>query len=226
MSKASDRALVCDLDGTLVDSLDEIGEALNWVLGRCGRPAISAGQLRGWMGDGAAELVERAFLATGDAVPPAELPGLAGDLLAFHDRQPSNAAAYPMVAATLAALRDEGWRIGLCTNKREAKSRDVLRAAGLDRLIDVVIGADTVGVAKPDPRPLLAATARLGVAPGQAVMVGDSVNDILVACRAGTRSVACRYGYPRGDVDGFGADAVIDAFEQLPAVLARLDGRI
>lgn len=222
MTDSSKRALVCDLDGTLVDSLDEICEALNHVLGRAGRPPVGPEQLRCWMGDGAAELVEHAFLATGAPVEPARLPVLAAELLDFHDREPSRAAAYPGVAETLAGLRAAGWRIGLCTNKREAKSREVLYAAGLDHLIEVVIGADTVGAAKPDPRPLLAAILRLEALPAETVMVGDSVNDILVARRAGASAVACRYGYPRGEVDAFGADAVIDSFGQLPAVLVRL----
>lgn len=214
------RAVVFDLDGTLVDSAPDLRVAVNRMLAEHGRRALDLDEVIGMIGDGATKLVERALAAGG---------GPAGDLAAhtrrFLDLYEGNAAdatrPYDGVPETLAALRGAGVVLGVCTNKPEKATLEVLRDLDLARWFTAVVGGDSLdGVRKPDPRALLAAVARLGTSPDHAVMVGDNANDVGAARAAGIPVIVRAGGYSRTPAAELGADAVIDAFADLPAALA------
>ena len=88
--------------------------------------------------------------------------------------------------------------------------------------MEAIVAGDTLPQRKPDPTPLLTVLARLGVAPDDAAMVGDSANDVRTARAAGVPAVAVAYGYPRMPLEQLGADLIIDRFDDLPAALGRL----
>ena len=213
-------ALVFDFDGTLIDSAPDITEALNDTLAVYGRDPLSVTQVRGIIGDGAANLLRAAFQATGgleDVALPEALKRY-GDTYFARSADPS--CLYPGVAETLHALAGAGVKLGLCTNKPERITRKVLELIGLAPLFGAVAGGDTLPVRKPDGRPVTFVMESLGA--GRAAMVGDGVNDVLSARAAGIPVVLVSFGYPRGDVHGLGADVVIDRFAELPAALERL----
>jgi len=114
---------------------------------------------------------------------------------------------------------EAGHRLGICTNKPEAPSLDLLDALGLRRFFGSVVGGDTLPVRKPDPEPVREARRRLGG--GRAVMIGDSDNDLLAGRAAGIPVVLVSYGYARAPVGTLGADRVIDHFGDL---FSALDG--
>ncbi|HYC02498.1 MAG TPA: phosphoglycolate phosphatase [Azospirillaceae bacterium] len=216
-------ALLFDFDGTLIDSAPEIGAALNALLAERGLPAVSDAQVRSFVGDGALRLVERGLGAGGITPPPDDLKAATARYLAIYETIPPDPhCIYPGVPETLAALRDAGHQLALCTNKPERASRMVLEALGLERFFEVVAGGDSAPVRKPDPGHLLWALERLGLRADEAAMVGDNGNDVASAKGAGMPVVCVTYGYPRMAVADLGADALIDRFEQLPAALARL----
>jgi phosphoglycolate phosphatase len=128
---------------------------------------------------------------------------------------------YPDVPATLDALAAAGLVVGCVTNKRERFARELLRRAGIDRQLHFLFGGDTLSAKKPDPVQLLRAAADSGIAPADAVMVGDSINDRDASRRAGFGFVFAAYGYARADdaalSDGLG---VIRKFGELPALLS------
>ncbi|MBI1208446.1 MAG: phosphoglycolate phosphatase [Azospirillum sp.] len=217
------RAVVFDLDGTLIDSAPDITIAINRMLADHHRPPIGLAAIRSMVGDGAAALLDSVFEATGGRRPlPAMAEALACFLGHYGSLPASPSCLYPGVADTLAILSEAGLQLGLCTNKTEAITLSVLGQIGLERVFAAVAGGDTLPVKKPDGRHLRWVIDRLGAEPGSAVMVGDNGNDVKAARSAGVPVVAVSFGYPRMPVGELGADLVIDTMAALPAALAAL----
>lgn len=217
------RAVVFDLDGTLVDSVPDIQAALNWLMAREGRRELGRDEVAGMVGDGVPKLVERALLATG-GFPDA---GLEPTVAVFASYYEAHAAAltqpFPGVVQALTDLRDAGCLLGVCTNKPQGATAEILEALDLAPFFVAVAGGDTVpGARKPDPRHLMHVLDGMSVAPAETVMVGDSHNDINVAKAAGVPTVAVTFGYAHGPVDELGADVLIDHFDELLPALRQL----
>jgi phosphoglycolate phosphatase len=221
------KAVVFDLDGTLVDSAADLKTAINKLLSEEGRRALALDEVAEMIGDGAMKLVERAFRATGGRDEAESPERLTARFLAFYAGHATDLTRpYPGVPETLALLREQQWALGICTNKPEQATREVLRGLDLDRYFGAVVGGDSIaGVRKPDPRLLLAAIERLGAAPAEAVMVGDNANDVQSARAARVPVIVRAGGYTRVPAPDLGADAVIAAFAELPAALAEVSAR-
>ena len=199
------RAVVFDLDGTLVETAADIHAVLAEVLAEAGLTAPTLSAVRGMIGDGARVLVERALAARGHDA----------DLDTLHRRFTERYAEVPCRHSTpfagavelLAALRRDSWRVGLCTNKPHAPTLGLLRALGLEAAFDSVVGGDRLpGIRKPDPGHLAAVLAELETSPGAAIMVGDSRNDLLTARALGVPCVLVSFGYTAVAARELGAD--------------------
>jgi len=219
----SPRALLFDLDGTLVDSVPDLAAALAILLAERGRPPLGIAAVTAMVGDGAAKLVERALAASGAGGTPLG-PALDRFLALYEANATRLTRVYDGVPEGLGALADAGWRLALCTNKPERATRAVLEALGLAPHFAVVLGGDSLPTRKPDAGPLLAALDRLGVAPSRAAMVGDHANDVLAARNAGTAAILARYGYGAATLGSLVPDAAIDRFSQLFGALDHVFG--
>jgi phosphoglycolate phosphatase len=215
---AGTRHLIFDLDGTLVDSAPDLATALNGLLAEFGKPALAESTVRSMVGDGAGVLVQRGLAAAGlaDADQPAALKRF---LALYRDCLIDRTRAYPDVEATLERLQEAGHKLGICTNKPYDPTLRILAALKLDRFFGSVIGGDSLPKRKPDPEPLLAAIERLGGSAANAIMIGDSANDVLCARAASVTAVLIPsdYGNPAED-----ADLKLKQFAELPAAIARL----
>jgi phosphoglycolate phosphatase len=149
-----DRAVIFDLDGTLVDTAPDLMRATNHVLEALGRRAISMDEVRAFVGHGARALLTRGLAATG-GLP--ENYDVEPDYRRFVDFYSGNIAdgsvPFPGVVRLLERLRGEGFGLGVCTNKLEGLSVQLLDALDMSRYFGAVVGPDTLGVAKPDPGP-------------------------------------------------------------------------
>jgi phosphoglycolate phosphatase len=219
------RAVLFDLDGTLIDSLPDLVAAVNRMLGGHGRAALDAEAVKQMVGDGADALVSRAFAARGGLPGPEVGPYLDAFMADYEPRSAETTVLWPGVAETLAALRARGLTLAVCTNKPSRATAEVLDKMDLARFFEVVVGACDAPAIKPDPAHVRVILDRLGVGPTDAVMVGDSRNDIEAARRAGVKSIALSFGYAHGPVQELGADWIIDHFSDLPAALDGLAGR-
>ncbi len=218
------KAVVFDLDGTLIDSAPDLHTALNRLLAGQQRPALTIEQVKLMIGDGVVKLMERAFAATGKEIAATELAAMAD---AFLEDYEMNSAVltrpFPGAVEALARLGGEGYRLGLCTNKPQAATMQTLASLGLADYFQAVIGGDQLpGVRKPDSCHLLATLERLGVAASGAIMVGDNANDVAAAHGAGMPVILVTFGYSRTPAAELGADAVIESFDELPAALLAL----
>ena len=206
---------VFDLDGTLVDSAQDLADAGNAVLEVYGRPALPRDQVVAMVGDGARELVRRLIAAGGIQTPLDE--ALARFLECYDERLLTTTRPYDGVFATLEALMPVA-RLAVLTNKPEAATLRLLDGLELRRYFSDVIGGDTPYGRKPDPAGLFALLARADVPNENALMVGDSMNDLLVAEAAAVPMCFARYGFGYKQVreeDHLRAAHTIDAPEEL-----------
>jgi phosphoglycolate phosphatase len=213
--------LIFDLDGTLVDSVPDLTQALNQVLGEHGYPSLTPAEVAPMVGDGVPALVERGFAARGGGTVEAA-EALPRYIAIYEAHATDLTRPYPGVPETLAALRRRGYRTAVCTNKLQQASETVLGGLGLAPLFDAVAGGDRYKVRKPDKGHLFGLLAELGGTAERAVMIGDSENDAAVAHAAAVPLVIMRYGYARVAPETLGANAVLESFSELPAVLERL----
>lgn len=210
------RALLFDLDGTLVDSLPDLTEALNRTLAGAGLAPLSVAEASGLVGDGAAAMLARGFALRDRAADAQRLEQfLAHYALCLTDKT----RPFAQVPETLKQLRNEGWRLAVATNKPESLAKRLLQNLGLDRHFDHVAGGDSYPRRKPDPLPLLESLKILGCDQGRSVMVGDSRNDLLAARAAGLPVILVSFGYTSVPAAELGADKVIERFADLPGAL-------
>lgn len=216
------RAILFDLDGTLVDTAPDLTRALNHVLALEGRPPIGVGAIRALIGDGARVLIERGMAATGAPASAAQLERRFDDFIDYYRQHIADESLpFPAAAEVVASLAREA-RLAVCTNKPEELSVRLLEAVGLARLFAAVIGGDTLAVRKPHPGHLLGTLERIGVDRSDAVMVGDSRNDVESARAAGIPAIVVSFGYTTVPPRELGAERVIDSFAELPSALATL----
>jgi phosphoglycolate phosphatase len=181
-----------DLDGTLVDSLDDLTDAVNHMLTGFGRHPLEPGQVRQLVGKGARNLVQRA-LETND--PGKIEQGLAAftEFNTLHIADKSR--LYPGARGLLQRLAAEGTRMAVISNKQEALSRLILNTLEVETFFDIIAGGDTFPEMKPSPLPLLKVIEVFGCSPADALMVGDSINDVQAGTRAGITTIGCTWGY-------------------------------
>lgn len=212
--------VVFDLDGTLVDSIPGLTRAVNQVLAHLGRRSLAADEVRGMVGEGLEMLLSRALAATGEALDPAPLRPLWFEV--YGAAVEEGTRPFPGAQALLDRLGAQGCRIGLCTNKPQAPTEQILAMLGWRERFGAVLGADAVPRRKPDPDHLLRVVAALG--PGRAAYVGDSATDVQTARAAGLPVVLVAHGYSRQDPASLGADVLVADLSGVEAALRGLPG--
>jgi phosphoglycolate phosphatase len=192
------RAVLFDLDGTLIDSAPDLAGAANEMRAVRGLPALPLASLRPMVGSGARGMLGVALqVAPGDA----GFDALRDEFLARYEaRMTVDTRPFPGVESLLDALRGRGLACGIVTNKATRFAAPLVRALGLDRRTSVLVCGDTTAHSKPHPAPLLEAARRLGVSPGACVYVGDDLRDVQSGRAAGMQTVAAAWGY-LGDGD-------------------------
>jgi phosphoglycolate phosphatase len=215
-------AIVWDLDGTLVDSAPDLATALNNVLDMRGFMTLPLEQVRTMIGNGVPKLVDRGFNAVGMRLDEDQLDRLVIMFKrAYHACATERTRPYPGIVKALEQLRAMSLPMGVCTNKPEDLSRQILENLGLDGYFSSVVGGDTTEALKPDPLPLRTCLAELLAVPKNSLMIGDSAADVAAARAAGMPVGVVPWGYRRAPAADLGADFILDDPLKLPAMLAR-----
>lgn len=215
--------VVFDLDGTLVDTAPDLVAALNFVLAREGLPPVPVESARKMIGAGARALIERGLEQEGRVMSPADVSRLTGDFIDYYrEHIADESRPFDGLDSALDALAADGYRFAVCTNKLEGLSRLLLDKLDMTSRFAAICGADTFGVAKPDPTPLRETVARAGGDLASAIMVGDSGTDIGTARRAGIPVVGVTFGYTLVPIEDLKPDRLISHMSDLPAAVAEL----
>jgi phosphoglycolate phosphatase len=188
------RAVVFDLDGTLIDAAPDITAVLNRLLSADGLKPLAVAEVRGMIGDGAKVLLDRAFAARGAGAEPRHLAGFIAD---YEANPVQETVCYPGIEELLATLKGQGRQLGVCTNKPLGPTLGILDTLGLTKYFAAIIGGDSTPYKKPDPRHLAAVLAQMEVA--SAIMVGDHHNDLAAAAGLRLDAVFVTWGYGVAD---------------------------
>ncbi len=217
------RVLVFDLDGTLVDTAPDLMHATNHVLATLKRRAITMDEVRSFVGHGAKALIARGCEATGDPVEPRAIETLYQEFIIYYAANIAvSSRPFPGLVNFLNHARAQNVKLAVCTNKLESLSIRLLDALGLSHHFGAVVGPDTIGVAKPDPRPFHEAVKRLGVLTPHAIMIGDSETDILTARNAGAPVIAVPFGYTANPVESYNPDLLVTHYDDMWEAVERL----
>ncbi len=214
--------VLIDVDGTLVDSVPDLLYCVNEMLKQLGMPAHTEASVRQWIGNGVERLTRRALIGQLDGEPDDALFERAYPIFLelYKENTSKRSCLYPGVVEGLDYLQRVGYKLGCVTNKAEQFTHPLLKDLGVFERFAIVISGDTLEKKKPDPMPLLHVAEHFGVAPGDALMLGDSVSDVKAARAAGFQIVCMSYGYNHGvDIREANPDAVIDSMAELEGLL-------
>ena len=219
------RTLVFDLDGTLVDTAPDLIGALNFVLDREGVAPVPLARARNLIGAGARKLIERGLELEDRTMSVADIDRLMKNFIEYYAAHIADESRpFEGLEAALDELEAQGFRFAVCTNKLEWLSKLLLDTLGLSKRFAAICGADTFGVAKPDPVILQQTLARAGGQLAGAIMVGDAGPDIGVARRAGIPVIGVEFGYTDVPIAELKPDRLIGHFRELPAAVNSLIG--
>jgi phosphoglycolate phosphatase len=209
------RALIFDLDGTLIDSKLDLIHSVNAMLRELKRPQLASETISGYIGHGAPQLVARAL---GSAATEEELKSALQFFLGYYEEHKmDNTCAYPGVAETLVQLSH--MPMGVLTNKPARISVRILNSLGLGKYFRAIYGGNSFESKKPDPFGANQILREFGIAAREALLVGDSEVDVQTARNAGTQAAAVNYGFGLHDRAAYPADIYLDRFADLAGVV-------
>jgi len=220
---ATSPLVVFDLDGTLVDTAPDLIAALNVALSKEGIPPLPLASARNLIGGGARKLIERGLEVEGRACTVAEIDRMMKDFIAYYAEHIADLSRpFEGLEAALDDLAARGAGFAVCTNKLEWLSKLLLDRLKLSDRFAAVCGADTFGLAKPDPSFLRQTVARAGGNIASTIMVGDAGTDVGVARRANVPVVGVTFGYTETPIEELKPDRVISRMRDLPDAVFEL----
>lgn len=214
------KLIIFDLDGTLIDSGDDLALALNITLRELGRQEFSEATIHQWVGNGAQMLVKRALSGSVNIDETINVELFEKALALFLEHYKKNVCVktklYPNVKKTLQTLQNRGYTLAIVTNKPIAFVPKILEVLQIEHHFKLVLGGDSLQEKKPSPAPLLHVCSKLGFTPKESLMVGDSKNDILAAKAAKIDSIGVTYGYNYGeDISVYGPTLKVGNFLEI-----------
>jgi len=219
MTLHNPKLILIDLDGTLIDTVPDLANAVNGMMSQLGLPRRGEEQVRHWVGNGIERLVKRALLNQFSGEPAEKLYQTALECFKelYAQCNGHHSVLFPGVRDGLEGLLSQEYQLACITNKAGQFAKPLLKALNLYDYFRLVICGDSLPKKKPDPLPLRHAADFFQVEPHHALMIGDSINDVQAARAAGFQIICVSYGYNHGeDIREAKPDAVIDSLTQLP----------
>jgi phosphoglycolate phosphatase len=213
------KLIIFDLDGTLINSIEDITNALNYAFGPYGVNDLNSTEVTAMVGEGPLKLIQY-VLTERNLLVDKEL--LVTRFLDYYASHPTDKTVlYPGTREMFEALK--GLKMAIVTNKTEELSHKILKKFELDKYFDMVVAVDTIAERKPSPGPVIYVLSVLNVAPEDAIIVGDSMIDVQTGKASFVRTVAVTHGYGR---DGFQdeADFIIGSMSELIDIVKHENG--
>ncbi len=213
--------ILLDFDGTIFDTAPDLVGALNTILQERSLPPVDLEEFRFMAGAGALYLVQNAFKLYNQNIC---LKEITNELISnYYARLTLLTKPFPNAIETIKKLKDDGYTLGICTNKPSLATNKILDHFELRRLFNVVVCGDQVENKKPHADHLLYTLQLMNKAIRKAVMVGDTEADVLSAHNAGIPVIITDYGYSPIPCGQLGADLVISDFSELPKSLRMIE---
>jgi len=212
--------VIFDLDGTLIDTAPDLMASLNHVMDLNGLEHVEFKDMTWLVGQGAKVMIERAWAHHGRPSSPEQLESAFDAFLVHYAAgMPGRSLPYPGLMAAMDRLEAAGIKLAVCTNKTEALALRLLDSLELTPRFAAITGGDTFKVRKPHGDHILGTIEKAGGSAAHAVMIGDSINDILAAQNAKVPAIAVPFGYSDKPVAEFNPDIIIAHFDELDAAL-------
>ncbi|MBL4852453.1 MAG: phosphoglycolate phosphatase [Gammaproteobacteria bacterium] len=224
MIESLPKAILIDVDGTMVDSVPDLAYCVDAMMKALAMPEHGADKVRHWVGNGVERLVRRALIGQLHGEPDDALFAKAYPM--FLELYAANtcerSSLYPGVREGIDYLKSTNIRLGCVTNKAAQFTLPLLKALGIYADFEIVISGDSLPKKKPDPMPLLHGAAHFSVPANEAMMIGDSISDVKAARAAGFKIICMTYGYNHGiDIRDSNPDAVIDSMTELTGLFTK-----
>ena len=219
------KAVVIDLDGTLLHTAPDLAEAAARMAAELNLPPIGLETVKSYIGNGVSRLVKRVLTRDMDAEPDAALFALAYPVYEKHYSEvlSRQSRPFPGVVEGLDAMKTAGFHLACITNKAEKITVPLLRDTGLFDYFELILCGDTLPRRKPDPLPLLHACKVFAIEPAQMLLIGDSLNDTQAARAAGCHVFCVPYGYNRGrSVEELDLDAVVPSLLDAAGLIQKI----
>jgi phosphoglycolate phosphatase len=206
------RAVIIDLDGTMLDTAHDFRVAINRMRDELGLPPLALETIISFVGKGTENLIQRVLAV--DYPPPQAAQHYEAALASYQKHylaiNGDHVTHYPDVIEGLQALKSKGLRLACVTNKPIAFAEPLLEKMGLRDFFSIVYGGDSLAKKKPDPTPLLQVCTDFDLAPQQVLAIGDSANDAQAARAAGCPVLIVPYGYNHGEaVQNIDSDGIV-----------------
>jgi len=212
-----------DLDGTMLDTSGDLGEALNHALSMAGRPPVARQEVYALVGGGTKVMLQRALERSGGPLPEEETAALTAQLVAYYEAHiAQHTQPYAGALAMMDALAARGVTLALVTNKLEHLARKLLDELGLSGRFATIIGGDTLGAGRAKPKPDLLQLMVERTGAHRPAYVGDTSFDTGAARAAGIPCVVVSFGFCDAPPHELGGNAVIDHFDELIPTLTKL----
>lgn len=219
-------SVIFDLDGTLVDTADDLITAMNDIADQFEVAQLGYVEARSYAGRGGRALMQLAASKVGrefsdDQVLAAYQPFIE----AYRHRITDRSAYFPGAEDAVETFLSLGWKVGICTNKPEGLALQLMTALGGVERYGAILGADTLPVRKPHPDHVWQTIDRIGGNRGAAVMIGDTTNDREAAANAGIPCALYVHGFSIDPIESYKPEGIFDDFADLPALAAELIGK-
>ncbi len=218
------KAVMIDLDGTLLDTAGDLATAANLTLRELGEAEVDPEVVKTFIGKGVINLMRKSYIASTSREPD-DMDSVMEIFDRHYDAVVSNESRpYPGVVEGLEAMKSSGFHLACITNKAERFTIPLLRDTGLHDYFDIVLSGDSLPKKKPDPMPLLHACRHFGIEPSEMLLIGDSVNDVQAARAAGCSVFCVPYGYNEGnDVRELDTDALVESLLDASRLIEKND---
>ena len=208
------KLIIIDLDGTIINSGPDLIDSLNFVLKKQKLGKINRKVVGNLVGGGAQSMIEKAFKHLGHEIPSNKMDIMINDFLEFYYKNCDNKSKlYPLVAETLQTLKSK-FKLALCTNKKQFLTEKILRSYKIDSYFDFILGSSPDLKLKPHVQMLEECLKNCSEKSENALMVGDSENDIIPAKNLSMKSVFVTYGYGTL-IEPMRSSIVINRFDEL-----------